>query len=260
MDNVDKTLYIPLYGKAYVSQKGIILQDKKAEEIWGKENFKLKRKSKSKWLAYYLGMRSRVFDDWVKSKSQEMNDFVVINLGCGLDSRILRIENIDYKWYDIDFSNVIEKRKKYFQESSNYKMIGCDVRDNWLEYIPENFNAIILMEGISMYLSNTELEKLITDISLHFKNIVLLMDSYSVFAAKMSKYKNPVNDVNVSKVYGIDKPELFMNGIFSNIKEYDLTPKIYINELKSFEKFIFSKLYAGSFSKKLYKLYEYKNF
>ena len=25
MDNVNKTLYIPLYGKAYVSKKGIIL-------------------------------------------------------------------------------------------------------------------------------------------------------------------------------------------------------------------------------------------
>ena len=31
MNNVNKTLYIPLYGKAYVSKKGIILPDKKAE-------------------------------------------------------------------------------------------------------------------------------------------------------------------------------------------------------------------------------------
>ena len=60
MDNVNKTLYIPLYGKAYVSRKGIILQDMKAEEIWEKEGFPLKGKSKSKWLAYYMGMRSAV--------------------------------------------------------------------------------------------------------------------------------------------------------------------------------------------------------
>ena len=48
MNNVNKTLYIPLYGKSYVSKKGIILKDKKAEEIWEKEQFKLKGKSKSK--------------------------------------------------------------------------------------------------------------------------------------------------------------------------------------------------------------------
>ena len=68
MDSVNKTLYIPLYGKALVSQKGIILNDKKAEEIWACEGFSLKRKSKSKWLAYYMAMRSRVFDDWVSKQ------------------------------------------------------------------------------------------------------------------------------------------------------------------------------------------------
>ena len=48
MNNVNKTLYIPLYGKSYVSKKGIILDDKKAEEIWEEEGFALKGKSKSK--------------------------------------------------------------------------------------------------------------------------------------------------------------------------------------------------------------------
>ena len=35
MNNVNQTLYIPLYGKAYVSRKGIILNDKKAEIFKG---------------------------------------------------------------------------------------------------------------------------------------------------------------------------------------------------------------------------------
>ena len=39
MDSVNKTLYIPLYGKAYVSQRGILLRDPKAEEICAKEGF-----------------------------------------------------------------------------------------------------------------------------------------------------------------------------------------------------------------------------
>ena len=41
MNSVNKTLYIPLYGKAYVSKKGVFLADKKAEEIWEKEGFAL---------------------------------------------------------------------------------------------------------------------------------------------------------------------------------------------------------------------------
>ena len=42
MNSVNKTLYIPLYGKAYVSKKGLFLDDKKAEQIWAEEGFTLK--------------------------------------------------------------------------------------------------------------------------------------------------------------------------------------------------------------------------
>ena len=91
MDNVNKTLYIPLYGKSFVSKKGILLHDPKAEEIWAAEGFPLKGKSGSKWLAYYMGMRSAVFDRWVAGKMEESPDAVVLHLGCGMDSRVLRV-------------------------------------------------------------------------------------------------------------------------------------------------------------------------
>ena len=40
MDSVNRTLYIPLYGKAAVSKQGILLHDPKAEEIWAKARFR----------------------------------------------------------------------------------------------------------------------------------------------------------------------------------------------------------------------------
>ena len=61
MNNVNKTLYIPLYGKAYVSRRGLFLKDPKAEEIWDAEGFPLKGKSASKWLAFYMGIRAAVW-------------------------------------------------------------------------------------------------------------------------------------------------------------------------------------------------------
>ena len=48
MNGVNKTLYIPLYGKASVSKKGIILKDKKAEMIWEREGFPLRGRAKFK--------------------------------------------------------------------------------------------------------------------------------------------------------------------------------------------------------------------
>ena len=111
MNNVNKTLYLPLYAKSYVSKKGLFIDDEKAEEIWEAEAFPLKGKAKSKWLAYYLGVRSAVFDEWTKRKMAEAPDAVIIHIGCGADSRIIRVGTENHKWYDVDFPEVIEERK-----------------------------------------------------------------------------------------------------------------------------------------------------
>ena len=136
MDSVNKTLYIPLYGKNYVSKQGLFLDDKKAEEIWATEGFSLKGKSKSKWLAYYMGIRSAVFDEWVKRQMVTAPNAVVIHIGCGMDSRVIRVGTENHKWYDVDFLEVIEERKRYYVETDNYKMIAGDARDcKWLTNI-----------------------------------------------------------------------------------------------------------------------------
>ena len=87
MDSVNKTLYIPLRGKAYVSKLGILLSDPEAERIWAAEGFPLKGKSASKWLAYSMGIRAAVFDRWLTCQLEEVPDAKVLLLGCGLDIR-----------------------------------------------------------------------------------------------------------------------------------------------------------------------------
>lgn len=260
MNNINKTLYIPLYGKSFVSRKGIILSDKKAEEIWAKEGFKLKGKSRSKWLAYYMGIRSAVFDSWVKEKMAESGDGVIIHIGCGMDSRAERIGTSNHLWFDFDFPEVITERQRYFSENDCYKMISGDAREpKWLSKIQGSKNAIIIMEGVSMYLRPEELNNLLIEIGNRFDNVDLLMDCYSVFAAKASKYKNPINDVGVTQVYGIDDPTLLVRGTPLHFRgEKEMTPGSYIEELSGKEKTIFKKLYAGKMAKKMYKLYEFE--
>ena len=246
MTEINKTLYIPLYGKSYVSKKNLFLCDKKAEEIWEKEEFPLKGKSKSKWLAYYMGVRSAVFDDWVKDVAIKNKDACIIHLGCGMDSRVIRVGNLSNIWYDVDFDEIIEERSKYFTESARYKMIKGDIRkEEWIEAISPSNSAIVIMEGVTMYLSLEEIKEVMNKLSLKFSNVMILMDCYSTFGAKMSKIKNPVKDVGVIKVYGISDPYEVENSGFIFIKECDMTPTKYINELKGFEKFIFKHLYCG---------------
>lgn len=259
MNNVNKTLYIPLYGKAYVSQKGIILQDNKAEEIWAREAFSLKGKSKSKWLAYYMGIRSAVFDNWLRQQMAVTEDAVVLHIGCGMDSRVLRVGTMNHKWYDVDFPEVITERKRYYTETDEYKMLAGDARNSeWLTNIPDGKQAIIVMEGVSMYMTNAEIKAFLITLHNYFEEIAILMDCYTVLAAKMSKYKNPINDVGVTEVYGIDDPTLLESDGVSFVKEHNMTPQKFIDALSGIEKSIFKKLYAGKFAKKLYRLFEYR--
>ena len=150
MNSINKTLYIPLYGKSYVSKKGLFFGDKKAEEIWEAARFTLKGKSKSKWLAYYMGIRSAVFDEWLNQRMTDLQDAVIIHIGCGMDSRVIRIGTDNHKWYDVDFAEVITERRKYYSESEHYQMIAGDAKEIE-EYILSRYGKeIYAVYGMSM--------------------------------------------------------------------------------------------------------------
>jgi len=258
MDAVNKTLYIPLYGKSFVSKKGIILKDIKAEEIWAAEGFPLKGKSASKWLAYYMGMRSAVFDRWVAEKMKAMPDAAVLHLGCGMDSRVVRTGDGTHLWFDVDFPEVISQRGRYFRESETYKMISSDVRSgDWLNEVPGS-SAIVVMEGISMYLKPEELKAVLNHLTDRFETVHLLMDCYTSFAAKASKYRNPINDVGVTQVYGLDDPIQLQTQKLRFCRSHEITPEELIGQLQGMEKRIFRTLYAGKVADRMYRLYEFK--
>lgn len=261
LNSVNKTLYIPLFGKAFVSKKGIILSDEKAEEIWQSCGFALSGKAKSKWLAYYMAMRSATFDEWTKAKIAQRDNPVVLHLGCGLDARAIRVGTEGTTWFDVDFNSVIAERKKFFAENENYKMVCTDLKDErFVGELPRAKRAVVIMEGVSMYLSNEQLQNLFCALCNHFENLDVLVDCYTSFGAKMSKIKNPVKDVGVSTVYGIDSPTVFeTDTCLKFVREHSLTPKQYVDQLKGLERFVFRTLYAGKIAKKLYKLYEFES-
>lgn len=256
MDNVNKTLYIPLYGKALVSRRGLLLHDPDAERIWDAAGISLKGKSASRWLAYTMAMRAAVFDRWLRETLTP--GAVVLHLGCGLDSRCNRVK-CENPWFDVDFPPVIQERTRHFSESENYRMIGCDLRENWLASIPKGGTAIVVMEGISMYLTGGERQELLKAIGSHFDRVHLLMDAYTVFAARASKYKNPVNDVGVTKVYGFDDPREPEKGTgFTFLREHDMTPEAMIATLPKKEQGFFRLFFSGKTAGKFYRMYEYQ--
>ena len=207
-----------------------------------------------------MGMRSAVFDNWLREQMAARPNAVVLHIGCGLDSRVLRVDTQGHAWMDVDFPEVIEERKRWYTEDERYRMIPGDARcSDWMAQLPEGGEAIVVMEGVSMYLTTDEVRSLFAALAARFDKAAVLMDCYTTFAAKASKYKNPINDVGVTEVYGIDDPEALSESTgIAFVKEHEMTPQTMIDQLHGMEKAIFKKVYAGSISKKMYRLYEFK--
>ena len=177
-----------------------------------------------------------------------------------MDSRIERVSARNTQWYDIDFPDVIEERRKYYEETDRYRMLAMDMRtDAWKQHFLTDQDALVILEGVSMYFEPNELFGLLSDLSEHFRSVRLLMDCYTEKAARMSKYKNPINDVGVTTVYGYDHPEeLAEKSDLVLLQEHDMTPQKYIDELHGTERRVFRKLFAGKIAKSMYRMYEFK--
>lgn len=232
MDEVSRTLYIPLYGKAHVSRNGIILSDPTAETLWDRAQIRLTGKSRSRWLAYYLAMRAVVYDAWLREQIRQNPDAVVLHIGCGLDSRIRRLGHPPIQWHDIDFPDVIRERRHWFRETETYTMTGTDMRiGEWKTVIPGGQPAIVVMEGVSMYFKPEEFVCLLTGLGTHFSEVRLLMDCYSTRAARLSRMGNPIRETGVNQVWGMDDPEaLAVKTGLVFVQEHDMTQECCIRQ------------------------------
>ena len=190
LNNESKTLFIPLLGKAIMSKKGLFLEDKKAEEILSKIDYDFNSLKESKWLSMYMSLRALIIDEICNKYISKNPNLTIIHLGCGLDSRCLRVNNNFNVWYDIDYENVINLRREFYETDSKYKMIGSSVLDyKWLNEINDSENVLVIAEGFTMYLEKEEIKELLLQINKKFKNVHLIFDAYTNKGVKASKIK-----------------------------------------------------------------------
>ena len=258
MNEVNRTLFIPLYGKSLVSKQGILLNDPTAEQIWEEEKFPIPGKARSKWLAYNMAMRARVFDEWTTAMLGEYPDALVLQIGCGLDSRCYRVKGAFKNWIDCDFSSVISVRKKYFKETETYHMTGLDASDpEQIKMLPHDKKVILILEGLSMYLKTEEMHGLFQALQTKYDTMYVLLDVYTKFGVKASKLKNPVKDVGVTTLYAIDNIENVIHDLPIRFKvEHSFTPARLIDELKPIDRFVFRMLFTGRLYRMIYRLFE----
>jgi len=255
MKNESLTLFIPLYGKAMMSREGIF-PDGTAERIFSSVDYDFSKVDQSRKLAIYMAMRAAHYDRMVEEYARKHPEGIIIQLGVGLDSRVNRVK-VDLPWYDLDFPEVIALRRDYYPESGRYHLIAAPALPaDWLAGIPQHRHALIIAEGLSMYLSEKDMRALITAFRAHFDEAEFVFDAYSPLAAKLSKFKNPINAVDAKMDVAMDDPALLTGEGCECVLNSDIITPDLIAQLRGSDALRFR--FMGRAGKNFYRIFGYR--
>lgn len=209
-----KTLLIPLFGKARESEKkSPVLIDKKAIEIISQLDYNFTSLKIPEKTNIMMCLRAKLIDNFVKDYLCRNDGSVALHLGCGLDSRYDRIENSHVDWYDVDFPEVINIRRRFYEETDCYHLIGSSVTEQiWMEKIPAGKKKyIVIAEGLFMYLKENEIKQLVKELTERLGNFTLIFDAFSAFAARKVKNHPSIKETGAVIQWGIDTPRELEN-------------------------------------------------
>jgi O-methyltransferase involved in polyketide biosynthesis len=113
-----ETYLATLYGKALDNRsENPILGDKFADEVVRHIDFDFEKLKVPKGGEITLPVRAKHLDQWTGEFLAANPVSTVLHLGCGLDSRVFRIDPpATVRWYDVDMPDVIELRRCLYPE------------------------------------------------------------------------------------------------------------------------------------------------
>src|SRR5512136_3471188 len=181
LSSVSQTLLIPLYFRAMESQRpDALVRDPKAVELVSRLDcdFSGVQRLKNEQVNYLLRMRE--FDRLARAFLAEHPNGVIVDLGCGLDTRFERIDNGCVEWYGLDLPEVIELRKEMLEETPRSHFIGCSVLDfSWMDALSGQAGKPILFlaEAMLVYLVEADVRRLVTALAERFPGADLVCDA-----------------------------------------------------------------------------------
>lgn len=184
LHHVSETLLITLYARAKESiRTDAMLDDPAAVHLVETLDYDFTPFNK-KHTTTGVAVRARHFDDTSAEFLSLHPDACIISLGSGLDTRQARLQARGYKpsWFiDVDFPDVIAAREQLLDIGApNTKMFSASVLDEqWMQKayaLVANRPVLLIAEGLMMYLSHGEIQKLIAGLKCYFPDAIFMFD------------------------------------------------------------------------------------
>jgi len=202
LKGVPETLLIPLRGRYLetIRDDGII-KDPKSVEIINSVEHNFGERELPWDCQMMISARTEIFDEATKKFLDENPDGVVVNLGCGLDTRVHRVDNGRMRWYDLDLSECIEIRRQFFKETDRYRFIARSVLDfSWIDEIVKGSRTLFIAEGLFNYFDEKQVKSIFFAIKKHFPGSEIVFEAHSPLLAK-SWHRHP----HIKKAYSLFK-------------------------------------------------------
>ena len=116
-------------------------------------------------LQVHIALRARRYDQYAREFLQAHPDGMLVNIGCGMDTRYFRLGPPDSPFYDLDLPELIAFKRQFVNETENYRLLPHSVFDYaWMERVLAECGprpAMFLAEGVFMYLEPEKVRDLV---------------------------------------------------------------------------------------------------
>ena len=202
---VPETMIQTLYARASESSKANPkIRDDIATEIVSKLDYDFSNAKKDKAMSSGVIARTIVLDEMVDQYLTAHPDTIVVNIACGLDTRCYRMKGKYLCWYNIDLPETMQIREKFLTENGPIYQIAKSAMDTSytenIEYGKEN--VLVIIEGLSMYLSEADVRQTFAIISQTFQSATVYIEVMSPFVVQHMKEKS-IEGSNAKFSWGI---------------------------------------------------------
>ncbi len=196
LHGVARTLFVPLACRAIESVRpDAILHDPHAVEVYnalgGNPDFLMGMGGTD---VFVTAMRARQFDRFARDFLARNPGGLVVDIGCGLDTRFDRLNDGQLFWLGVDLPEVIELRRQYLPDMERCKTIAQSMLElSWLDEVAlSNKPVIFLAEGVFPYFSAADVKPMVMAMASCFPVGELVFDAASPF---ISRHHNRTSSV-----------------------------------------------------------------
>lgn len=230
---VSHTLFIPLMGRAKAKMGRNGFEDKLAQKVV-KRLADGDRPKISAQTALGCIERAKIFDQITIATLGHAgpNHGNLISLGSGLCTRPNRIGKLDALFFELDFPEVLELKKNILGEDLLAKQISRNILDfEWMQEIKKELNPgpiVIILEGVSMYLTAETLENLLLNLAQNFPGAHYLMDYLHPIISKFTFLVPSIFATGAKFTWGMPSPDKLLQRLpqLRCINDYSLVSPV----------------------------------